>query len=179
MSCPRTRIRASWRSMCAFGGRVEKRGSESSRSRPAFSTGLLTPGDPLLTLPALFCERSGGRADHHETHLSAEQDQAQTRHRVPRTYEDDGWQESSCAPSIQRPQENRSLTPSSIGTGAMQPTAPRLRLGAESRLRSKLEFDAIYARGRRIDDRFFGLRVMPNGRTRPRVGLAVAVKTMG
>ena len=61
----------------------------------------------------------------------------------------------------------------------MQPTAPRLRFGAESRLRSKLEFDAIYARGRRIDDRFFGLRVMPNERGRPRVGLAVAVKTMG
>jgi ribonuclease P protein component len=54
-----------------------------------------------------------------------------------------------------------------------------LRFGVESRLRTKPEFDAIYARGRRIDDRFFGLRVMPNGRARPRVGLAVAVKTMG
>jgi ribonuclease P protein component len=61
----------------------------------------------------------------------------------------------------------------------MQPTAPRLRFGAESRLRSKLEFDAIYARARRIDDRLFGLRVMPNGRAGPRLGLAVAVKTMG
>src|SRR5688500_7747609 len=164
--------------MCAFGGRVEKRGSESSRSRPAFSTGLLTPADPLLTLPALFCERSGGRADHHETHLSAKQDQAQTRHRFPRPHEDDGRQESSSAPPLQGPQANRSLTPTLSGAGAMQPTAPRLRCGPESRLRSKLEFDAIYARGRRIDDRFFGLRVMPNGRARARVGLAVAVKTM-
>jgi ribonuclease P protein component len=61
----------------------------------------------------------------------------------------------------------------------MQPNVPRLRFGPEARLRSKLEFDAIYARGRRIDDRLFGLRVMPNGRTHARVGLAVAVKTMG
>jgi ribonuclease P protein component len=60
----------------------------------------------------------------------------------------------------------------------MQPTT-RLRFGPEARLRSKLEFDAIYARGRRIDDRHFGLRVMPNGRGHARVGLAVAVKTMG
>jgi len=55
----------------------------------------------------------------------------------------------------------------------------RLRFGAELRLRSKLQFDAIYASGRRIDDRFFGLRVKPNGLNHPRVGLAVAVKTAG
>lgn len=57
--------------------------------------------------------------------------------------------------------------------------SPRLRLGPEKRLRSKLQFDAIYASGRRIDDRFFGLRVMPNGLAHPRIGLAVAVKTAG
>lgn len=61
----------------------------------------------------------------------------------------------------------------------MQPTLPRLRFGAELRLRSKLQFDAIYARGRRIDDRFFGLRVAPNALAHPRLGLAVAVKTAG
>jgi ribonuclease P protein component len=54
-----------------------------------------------------------------------------------------------------------------------------LRFGAELRLRSKLQFDAIYAGGRRIDDRFFGLRVKPNGLSHARVGLAVAVKTAG
>ncbi len=48
----------------------------------------------------------------------------------------------------------------------------------ELRLRSKPQFDAIYARGRRIDDRFFGLRVKPNGLGSP-FGLAVAVKTAG
>ena len=61
----------------------------------------------------------------------------------------------------------------------MQPTPRRFRFGAELRLRSKLQFDAIYAGGRRIDDRFFGLRVKPNGLTHPRIGLAVAVKTAG
>jgi ribonuclease P protein component len=55
----------------------------------------------------------------------------------------------------------------------------RLRFGAELRLRSKLQFDAIYASGRRIDDRFFALRVKPNGLAFARVGLAVAVKTAG
>jgi len=61
----------------------------------------------------------------------------------------------------------------------MQPTPRRLRFGAELRLRSKLQFDALYAGGKRIDDRFFGLRVKPNGLAHPRIGLAVAVKTAG
>jgi len=61
----------------------------------------------------------------------------------------------------------------------MQPTQRRLRFGAELRLRSKLQFDALYASGKRIDDRFFGLRIKPNGLEHPRVGLAVAVKTAG
>jgi ribonuclease P protein component len=61
----------------------------------------------------------------------------------------------------------------------MQPTPRRLRFGPELRLRSKLQFDAIYAGGRRIDDRFFALRVKPNGLAHARVGLAVAVKTAG
>jgi ribonuclease P protein component len=61
----------------------------------------------------------------------------------------------------------------------MQPSPRRFRLGAAQRLRSKLQFDAIYAGGRRIDDRFFGLRIKPNGLGHARVGLAVAVKTAG
>jgi ribonuclease P protein component len=61
----------------------------------------------------------------------------------------------------------------------MQPPQLPLRFGAELRLRSKLQFDAVYAGGRRIDDRFFALRVKPNGLAHPRVGLAVAVKTAG
>jgi len=61
----------------------------------------------------------------------------------------------------------------------MQATESRLRLGPEKRLRSKPQFDAVYASGRRIDDKFFALRVKPNGLEFPRVGLAVAVKTAG
>ena len=54
-----------------------------------------------------------------------------------------------------------------------------LRFAAELRLRSKLQFDAVYAGGRRIDDRFFALRVKANNLAHARVGLAVAVKTAG
>ena len=61
----------------------------------------------------------------------------------------------------------------------MPPPQRRLRFGGELRLRSKLQFDALYASGKRIDDRFFGLRVKPNGLGYPRIGLAVAVKTAG
>ena len=61
----------------------------------------------------------------------------------------------------------------------MLPNPRRLRFGAELRLRSKPQFDAVYASGRRIDDRFFALRVKPNGLEVPRVGLAVAIKTAG
>jgi ribonuclease P protein component len=61
----------------------------------------------------------------------------------------------------------------------MQPPNRRNSFGAELRLRSKPQFDAIYASGRRIDDRFFALRVKPNGLGFPRIGLAVAVKTAG
>jgi ribonuclease P protein component len=61
----------------------------------------------------------------------------------------------------------------------MSPASRRLRFGPELRLRSKPHFDAVYASGRRIDDRLFGLRVKPNGLGIPRIGLAVAVKTAG
>jgi len=61
----------------------------------------------------------------------------------------------------------------------MQPSQPPRRFAANLRLRSKLQFDAVYAGGRRVDDRFFALRIKPNGLAHPRVGLAVAVKTAG
>jgi ribonuclease P protein component len=61
----------------------------------------------------------------------------------------------------------------------MQSPQRPLRFNADLRLRSKLQFDAVYAGGRRIDDRFFALRVKPNTQVHARVGLAVAVKTAG
>jgi ribonuclease P protein component len=61
----------------------------------------------------------------------------------------------------------------------MQSSQRPLSFGADLRLRSKLQFDAVYAGGRRIDDRFFALRVKANGLAHARVGLAVAVKTAG
>jgi ribonuclease P protein component len=61
----------------------------------------------------------------------------------------------------------------------MPPTSRRFRFESRLRLTSKPQFDAIYASGRRLDDRFFGLRVKPNGLEFARIGLAVAVKTAG
>ena len=61
----------------------------------------------------------------------------------------------------------------------MQPSQRPLNFGVDLRLRSKLQFDAVYAGGRRLDDRYFALRVKANGLAHPRVGLAVAVKTAG
>ena len=61
----------------------------------------------------------------------------------------------------------------------MQSPQRPLRFAADLRLRSKLQFDAVYAGGRRIDDRFFALRVKSNGLAHARIGLAVAVKTAG
>lgn len=61
----------------------------------------------------------------------------------------------------------------------MDPQGQRLQLGADHRLRSKPQFDSVYAGGRRVDDRFFALRVKPNDLGHPRIGLAVAVRTAG
>jgi ribonuclease P protein component len=55
----------------------------------------------------------------------------------------------------------------------------RLTHSKERRLRSKREFDAVYAHGRRFGNSFFGVTVHLNDKGWPRLGLAVAVKTAG
>ena len=55
----------------------------------------------------------------------------------------------------------------------------RLTHPAERRLRSKREFDAAYARGRRFGNGFFGVTAHRGEKSGPRLGLAVAVKTAG
>lgn len=56
---------------------------------------------------------------------------------------------------------------------------PRLTMPARLRLRHKREFDAVYARGRRIADGFFTMTIRGNQVGAPRLGLAVAVKVAG
>jgi ribonuclease P protein component len=53
-------------------------------------------------------------------------------------------------------------------------TLPRKR-----RLRRKLEFDTMHARGRRLGNEFFGLIWRANESDGPRLGLAVSVKVAG
>jgi ribonuclease P protein component len=63
-----------------------------------------------------------------------------------------------------------------IGAGA----APnRLTLRAQKRLRRKSDFDAVYARGRRFGNGFFGVTALWNDKGGPRLGLAVAVRAAG
>jgi ribonuclease P protein component len=55
----------------------------------------------------------------------------------------------------------------------------RLNLPARLRLRHKRDFDAAYARGRRVSDGFFSVTARGNDAGTPRLGLAVAVKVAG
>ncbi len=52
-------------------------------------------------------------------------------------------------------------------------------LPPQRRLRRKADFDAAYARGRRLGDGFFGVTVCLNDKGCPRLGLAVAVRAAG
>src|SRR5438045_814775 len=55
----------------------------------------------------------------------------------------------------------------------------RLTLPARLRLRRKRDFDAAYARGRRMGDGFFAVTASVNQAGAPRLGLAVAVRAAG
>lgn len=55
----------------------------------------------------------------------------------------------------------------------------RLTLPARLRLRRKSDFDAAYARGRRIGDGFFAVTATLNDLGAARLGMAVAVRTAG
>jgi len=55
----------------------------------------------------------------------------------------------------------------------------RLTLPARLRLRRKREFDAAYARGRRMGDGYFAVTASANDANVPRLGLAVAVRVAG
>jgi ribonuclease P protein component len=55
----------------------------------------------------------------------------------------------------------------------------RLTLPAQLRLRRKSDFDAAYARGRRLGDGFFTVIALRNDLGAPRLGLAVAVRAAG
>jgi ribonuclease P protein component len=55
----------------------------------------------------------------------------------------------------------------------------RLTLPAHRRLRRKADFEALYARGRRFGNGFFGVIAFWNDKGGPRLGLAVAVRVAG
>jgi ribonuclease P protein component len=55
----------------------------------------------------------------------------------------------------------------------------RLRLPPQRRLRRKVDFDAVYARGRRTGNDYFVVVARANAADGPRLGLAVATKAVG
>ncbi len=55
----------------------------------------------------------------------------------------------------------------------------RLTFTAQQRLRRKSDFAAVHARGKRIADGYFAMIARANELPRPRLGLAVSVKTAG
>jgi ribonuclease P protein component len=55
----------------------------------------------------------------------------------------------------------------------------RLTLPARLRLRRKSDFDAAYARGRRIGDGFFAVTATMNEAGAARLGMAIAVRAAG
>ena len=55
----------------------------------------------------------------------------------------------------------------------------RYTFPAERRLRRKSEFDAAYARGRRLGNGFFAVTATSNDKSGARLGMAVAVRIAG
>ncbi|HSY05750.1 MAG TPA: ribonuclease P protein component [Steroidobacteraceae bacterium] len=75
-----------------------------------------------------------------------------------------------------RSARRRSVHPENLNLRAMP---GRLTLPARLRLRRKRDFDAAYARGRRMSDGFFAVTASSNQAGAPRLGLAVAVRAAG
>lgn len=57
--------------------------------------------------------------------------------------------------------------------------APSLRFTREHRLRSSSDFKRVYAQGRRLGNELFTVNVQPNALGSARLGMSVAVRTMG
>ena len=55
----------------------------------------------------------------------------------------------------------------------------RLTFPPDRRVRRKLDFESAYKRGRRFSDGLFTMTVRANGLTGPRLGLAIAARTIG
>jgi ribonuclease P protein component len=71
------------------------------------------------------------------------------------------------------------VAPATSGNSCLGSMPGRLTLPARLRLRHTRDFDAAYARGRRLGDGFFTVTATSNETGVPRLGLAVAVRVAG
>lgn len=65
-----------------------------------------------------------------------------------------------------------------VSVGSPAPP-PRLTFPPNRRVRRKVDFEAGYKRGRRFSDSLFTMTVRVNGVGGPRLGLAIAARTIG
>jgi ribonuclease P protein component len=63
--------------------------------------------------------------------------------------------------------------------GAVRPDRPRLTFPAQLRVRRKADFESAYRAGRRFGDNLLSMTVTPNSLGVPRLGLAIAARTVG
>ncbi|MGA8709120.1 MAG: ribonuclease P protein component [Steroidobacteraceae bacterium] len=66
-----------------------------------------------------------------------------------------------------------------MGAPAVDSPAPSLRFPRTRRLRTPADFKRVYAQGRRISNEFFTVNMLPNDLSLARLGMSVAVRTMG
>ena len=111
----------------------------------------------------------------HETHLPAEQDQAQADPRLPRPHGDQERPPRHQAPPRQGPQapvlRHQPLT--------LAPASPRLGFSPGHKLRTGKDFERVRRCGRRAADDLFGLQYAENDVGHARLGMAVSLRTAG
>jgi ribonuclease P protein component len=113
----------------------------------------------------------------HEAHLPAEQSTPRAYAWIPCAHGNQGRPPRPRSSPCEGSQETHTLKFTDLNL--VPAGRERLTHSKERRLRSKREFDAVYANGRRFGNGFFGLTVRANDKGCPRLGLAVAVKTAG
>lgn len=102
-----------------------------------------------------------------EENISAEQPQTRQKARVSRTHGDEKRSSSTKTPTSERTQAIN-------GSALLDLSLPK-----EARLLKRAEFLRVYEQGRRIEGRFMTVFILPNGRSRHRVGITATKKAIG
>mgnify|MGYP001549969114 FL=1 len=127
----------------------------------------------ILLFLAQFSGRYGAE---HEAHISTQQPPSQEDPWLPCAHGDEKWASHCSGPTRQGPQASVGLNARRAGPASGSPTNGLPRQG---RLTKKPQFDAVHRKGSRSSDSLFRVLAIPNNEGRPRLGLAVGVRTIG